>query len=254
MGATEVVPGHVVTLELKRRWTWRGDPYASGRMLAPRIDVPKLGLTPLPLRVFRPAHDLREDYEPFTDPDPYAPLWRRLTEKPRMSYDMDPIAWGALSGGEGDGGEEDLPVCDASDLIEAGDVEGARELLMDTLLRDLRCIDAHEHLGSIEFEHLPQRASQHYEIGVRIGDLSLPPGFDGVLIWGRIYNRPFLRCLHGLGLCHWRLGRAGEALALFERILALNPNDNQGIRFLREALLDGQTWEEFREEELAERR
>jgi len=250
MDATEVVPGHVVTLVLDRRWTWRGDAYATGRMLEPHIEVTKLGLTPLPLREFDLSCDLRSMYEPFRAPDPYAPLWRRLTEKPRECYDMDPIAWGAFS----DAGEsDDLPTCDASDLFEKGDIEGARDLLMDTLLRDLRCLDAHAHLGNIEFDRWPERASLHYEIGVRIGELSLPPGFDGVLIWGRIYNRPFLRCLHGLGLCHWRLGRTGEALAVFERILALNPNDNQGIRILRQALLEGGTWEEFREDELAGR-
>ncbi len=42
--ATEVVPGHLVTLQLSKRWTWRGDQYATGRMLDPRIDVAKLGL------------------------------------------------------------------------------------------------------------------------------------------------------------------------------------------------------------------
>ncbi len=48
--APQVVPGHVVTLVLSKRWTWRGDRYASGQMLDPHIDVAKLGLTPLPLR------------------------------------------------------------------------------------------------------------------------------------------------------------------------------------------------------------
>jgi hypothetical protein len=27
--------------------------------------------------------------------------------------------------------------------------------------------------------------------------------FDGVLPWGQIDNRPFLRCMHGFGLCLW---------------------------------------------------
>jgi hypothetical protein len=55
----------------------------------------------------------------------------------------------------------------------------------------------------------------------------LPPDFESALIW---------------------------ALASFERNLALNPNDNEGVRFLREALLEGEAREEFREEEVAERR
>ncbi len=40
-------------------------------------------------------------------------------------------------------------------------------------------------------------AIKHYKIGRRIGELSLGAGFDGVLPWGWIDNRPFLRCTHG---------------------------------------------------------
>jgi hypothetical protein len=248
--AWKVVPGHVVTLLLEKRWSWRGAAYASGSIENPRIDVARLGLTPLPLREFDSACDLRSVYEPFEDPDPYAPLWRKLTETPRACYDMHPIAWGRLPDAVD---PEDNPVCDASELHEAGDEEGARALLMDVLLRDLRCVDAHAHLGNLEFARCPERAIVHYEVGIRIGELSLPPGFDDVLLWGRIYNRPFLRCLKGHALCLWRLGRAPEAQLEFERILSLNPNDNQGVRFCWQDLREGRTWEELRQEEEAER-
>jgi tetratricopeptide (TPR) repeat protein len=136
--------------------------------------------------------------------------------------------------------------------MEAGDDDGARELLMDALLRDLRCLDAHAHLGNLEFKWRLERALQHYEMGVRIGELSLPPGFAGVLLWGHLYTRPFLRCLHGYGLCLWRLGRVAEAQTVFERILALNPNDNQGVRFCWSELRKGRSWEQMQEAEDAE--
>jgi hypothetical protein len=71
----------------------------------------------------------------------------------------------------------------------------------------------------------------HYEIGVRIGELSLPADFDGLLVWARVDNRAFLRCMHGYGLCLWRLGDFAAAKTVFERILSFNPNDNQGVRF-----------------------
>ena len=48
-GRAPVVPGHLVTLVIERRWTWRGDAYASGKIENLRIDVAKLGLEPLPL-------------------------------------------------------------------------------------------------------------------------------------------------------------------------------------------------------------
>ncbi len=244
----DIVPGHFVELVIDRQWTWRGHAYATGRIENPRIDVEKLGLDPLPLNDGEPM-DLRSIYEPHRDPDPYAPLWRKLTAKPRSSYEMDPIAWGAFPGAD----PEDNPTCDASELAEAGDREGARELLMDVLCSDLRCIDAHAHLGNLEFDRSPRRAIAHYEMGIRIGELSLPPGFDGVLIWGHIYNRPFLRCLHGYGLCLWRLGKIQQADEVFARILSLNPNDNQGVRFCREDILQGRIWEEAYQREQAER-
>jgi tetratricopeptide (TPR) repeat protein len=78
----------------------------------------------------------------------------------------------------------------------------------------------------------PQDAIGHYEVGLRIGELSLGNDFAGVLMWHFIDNRPFLRCMHGYGLCLWRLGRFDEATRVFERMLWLNPSDNQGVRFL----------------------
>lgn len=79
---------------------------------------------------------------------------------------------------------------------------------------------------------------------MRIGELSLNPGFHGVLSWGWIDNRPFLRCMHGYGLCLWRLGKSSEAAAVFERMLWLNPSDNQGERFNLHWIREGRTWEE----------
>ncbi len=80
-----------------------------------------------------------------------------------------------------------------------------------------------------------------------IGELSLGERFEGVLPWGRVDNRPFLRCMHGYGLCLWRLGRFDEAERVFGKMLWLNPSDNQGVRFLLEDIRTGKTWEENRE-------
>ena len=235
----DTVPGHVVTLVINKRWTWRDDTYASGRIENPRIDIGKLGLEPLPLDG-GDLRDLRSAYEPYRDPEPYAPLWRKLTDEPRIGFEMDPIAWGAFPGSDLD----DNPTNEAAELKDLGDLDGARKLLMDALCTDLRCIDAHAHLGNHEFGRRPARAMLHYEIGIRIAELSLPPGFDGVLLWGRIYNRPFLRCLHGYGLCLWRLGKPHEAQQVFERILSLNPNDNQGVRSCWDDVRNGRSWEQ----------
>jgi len=101
---------------------------------------------------------------------------------------------------------------------------------MNLLAADLRCLDAHAHLGNLAFDRDPDTAVRHYDIGVKIGELSLGRDFGGLLSWGFIDNRPFLRCLHGYGLCLWRFGRLREAEKVFTRMLWLNPTDNQGVR------------------------
>ena len=97
---------------------------------------------------------------------------------------------------------------------------------------------------NVIFGSLPKAAIRHFAAGLRIGELSLPDDFHGLLPWGHIDNRPFLRCLHGYGLCLWRLGRIHEAEQVFERILWLNPADNQGARFVIEDVRAKMTWEE----------
>jgi len=242
-----LVPGHIATLTVKRRWTHRGHAYASGTVAGSRFDITKLGLVPLPLSD-RGLYDFASS-EPYRRPEPYAPLWRRLTRKPRPAFEMHAIAWDAIAFSAGD--LDTAPVSDAAELARAGEVDRARELLMDVLAEDLRCIDAHAHLGNLAIDQSPAEAMVHYEIGLRIGELSLEPGFEGLLPWVMLYNRPFLRALHGYGLCHWRLGRLREAEQVFERLLSLNPNDNQGARCCWDDVRNGRTWEEARDRDLA---
>jgi hypothetical protein len=48
---------------------------------------------------------------------------------------------------------------------------------MDVCRADLRCLDAHAHLGNLAFGPMPWKAVvavRHYEVGFRIGELSLP--------------------------------------------------------------------------------
>lgn len=244
-GLKKLVPGHLVTLHLDRRWSTHGERYASGRITNASIDIARLGLEPLPLEGPH-VEDLREVYENYDDPrDPYTALWQRFTATPRETYEFDGIAWGAFP----DVDPDDNLTVEAVELREAGDLAGAHELLALAFVQDLRCIDAHAHLGNWLFRRSPERAILHYEVGMRIGELSAPESFAGVLPWSAIYNRPFLRCLHGYGLCLWRLDRFDDAKRVFERILALNPNDNQGIRFCWYDVCDGRSWKEMDERE-----
>ncbi len=213
-------------------------------LIANRVDIPALGLTPLGLtKVGRwdPKTDmLSDDGDTVTKPSALSDIERQIYKAgPRDEYEFEQV----LPGSHPDNPDSD-PILDAVDLADAGNVPAARKQLMALLAVDLRCLDAHAHLGNLRFDTFPEAALRHYQIGKAIGELSLPPGFRDLLPWGWIDNRPYLRCLHGCGLCLWRLKRQDEALAIFEDMLRRNPMDNQGARFNRNGLMAGRTWEE----------
>ena len=151
-----------------------------------------------------------------------------------------------LPGADPDEPDSD-PILESNDVKDAGDPRQAYAILMKLCQADVRCLDAHAHLGNFAFDLHPALAIRHYEAGFRIGELSLGDHFSGVLPWGYVDNRPFLRCLLGFGLCCWRLGRLEEAACIFDRMLWLNPSDNQGVRCLIGELRAKRSWEDHRE-------
>jgi tetratricopeptide (TPR) repeat protein len=50
--------------------------------------------------------------------------------------------------------------------------------------------------------------------------------------WGFIETRPYMRARHALALTLWRAGERDDAVEHYRDMLRLNPNDNQGIRYL----------------------
>ncbi len=232
----DVVPGEIVTVKPRRQWTYAGHPYLSGEIESTRLDVRALGLVALGLEdmgTWDPEeHYWGEENEPIEE-------WAKpiIARGPRPEFEMEQV----LPGQDPDDPFAD-PITESNDLKDAGEGAEAYQMLMELCQADLRCLDAHAHLGNFVFDHSPKEAVRHYEVGLRIGELSLGNGFDGVLLWGHIDNRPFLRCMHGYGLCLWRLGHHDEAGRVFEKMLWLNPSDNQGVRFLVDAVRAGQAW------------
>jgi tetratricopeptide (TPR) repeat protein len=225
-GLWDVVPGEILIVAPRKQWQYGEYPYLSGEIKTYRLDIPALGLIPLKLKE-NGMWDPKDHY--WGEPDEPIEEWAKLiiSRGPRPEYEMEQV----LPGEDPDDPNTD-PILEAVELKEAGDPQGAHRMLMALLAADLRCLDAHAHLGNFAFDHSPKKAIRHYEVGVRIGELSLGEGFNGVLHWGHINNRPFLRCMHGYGLCLSSLGRHKEAEEVFSRMLWLNPTDNQGVRFL----------------------
>jgi hypothetical protein len=190
------------------------------------------------VRRMKKKRDSNEEDEPIEE-------WAKpiIARGPRQAFEMERI----VPGRDPDDSDSD-PICESNDLKDAGDREAACRILMELCQADLRRLDAHAHLGNFVFDHRPKNAIRHYEVGLRIGGLALGQNFDGLLPLGHIDNRPFLRCMHGFGLCLWRLGRFEEAERIFDGMLWLNPSDNQGVRFLIDEVRSKTAWEDRREE------
>jgi len=155
----------------------------------------------------------------------------------RPMYEMEQV----LPGADPEDFDSD-PILEANELKDRRQITRAKKLLESLLVKDVRCLDAHAHLGNLAFDKQVRTALEHYQRGVLIGELSLGEKFEGVLPWGMIDNRPFLRCLNGLGLCLWRLERFEEAEALFMRLLWMSPSDNLGVRFLLPSVRTRKPW------------
>ena len=235
-GLWGIVPGQIASVTPHKQWRFGTHPYLSGEIASARIDASSLCLEHLRLESYG-EWDPAEEY--WGEEDDPVPAWalRVIAGGCRPLFEMEQVL-------PGDDPDDDWdPIIESNELREAGDGAAARKILMDLCQCDLRCLDAHAHLGNAVFDGSPEIALRHYEVGVRIGELSLDDAFDGVLSWGLIDNRPFLRCLHGYGLCLWRLNRRDEAADVFRRMLWLNPADNQGIRFLAHRLETGESWQ-----------
>lgn len=239
----KIAPGEIATIELKRIWEFGDNKYISGKLINHRIDIQSLDLTPLELRdcgYWDPREAFGEERDKndkiIEETDEYYKAIIKAGKRP--CYEMEQVVPGDTDL------EADGPILDAIYYKNIGEIGTAQDILMDELIMDLRCLDAHAHLGNFMFDSRPEKALIYYNIGMKIGELSLPKDFTGVLLWADIDNRPFFRCLHGYGLCLWKLERFKEAEKVFERMLWLNPPDNQGARFSIYLVKDKKLWRE----------
>jgi hypothetical protein len=212
------------------------EPATKARRLEPNAWLKAL----VPLELY-PQGDWDPAEEYWGEPGEPIEAWAKpiIKRGPRPMYEMEQV----LPGVNPEDFDSD-PIMKANELRDQGKMARAKKLLERLLVKDMRCLDAHAHLGNMAFDEQARTALDHYQRGVLIGELSLGGKFEGVLPWGMIDNRPFLRCLNGLGLCLWRLERFEEAEGVFVRLLWMSPSDNLGIRFLLPQVRAKKPWTE----------
>jgi len=121
-------------------------------------------------------------------------------------------------------------------MYDAWEAEGKKriKLAREALSISEDCADAYVLLAE-ESAKSVEEARELYEQGVRAGERTLPANAfeqDVGHFWGLIETRPYMRARLGLAQCLWSLGNRREAIEHLTDMLRLNPNDNQGVRWL----------------------
>jgi len=118
------------------------------------------------------------------------------------------------------------------DLLEVGDEDEAGRYFFKSTETDPTYADGYNHLGNIAWRKGDwAQADGLYRKALELAGpevSNIPKGS----FWGILESRPYMRAFHGLGLTAWKQGRLNEAIGIFRQMLKLNPNDNQGARYL----------------------
>jgi tetratricopeptide (TPR) repeat protein len=96
------------------------------------------------------------------------------------------------------------------------------------------CADAYVLLAEEEAESV-EEALEYYRKGVEAGKQALgPKGFKEYAghFWGFLETRPYMRARAGLAATLNALGQVDAAISHYHDMLRLNPNDNQGLRYV----------------------
>jgi tetratricopeptide (TPR) repeat protein len=141
-----------------------------------------------------------------------------------------PSALDGLSDAEADARQEAQEL--AFDAMEAETEAQARKLAKRALSKDPDCVDALVVLAGIETDS-PKQMIERLQMAVAAGERSLGSRFikeNQGYFWGLIETRPYMRAMERLADLKRGVGMNLDAIKHYEKMLALNPNDNQGVR------------------------
>ena len=118
------------------------------------------------------------------------------------------------------------------DLLEQGNEEEAGCYFFKSIGVDPTYADGYNHLANIVWRKRDWgQAESLYRKAISFAEPEIKNVRRGAF-WGTFESRPYMRALQGLGLTAWKQGRLEEAKDIFLKMLKLNVNDNQGVRYL----------------------
>lgn len=113
-----------------------------------------------------------------------------------------------------------------------------KKLIKQALELDPNNADAYNYLASLEKNI--DKAIIIFEKAIKAGEKALGKKFfkeEKGHFWGMLETRPYMRAKAGLADCFYAKKEVDKAIEIYEEMLELNPNDNQGIRYLLSTLL-----------------
>lgn len=125
-------------------------------------------------------------------------------------------------------------------VIKAQDETPAKgkKLIEQALALDSDNADAYNYLASLETD--VDKALAVYRQAVEAGERSLGEKFmkeNKGHFWGLIETRPYMRAKAGVADCLYAKNRMNAAVEVYREMIELNPNDNQGVRYLLSTIL-----------------
>ena len=113
-----------------------------------------------------------------------------------------------------------------------------KKLIKQALELDPDNADAYNFLASMEND--VDKALALYRQAVEAGERALGEEFmkeEKGHFWGMIETRPYMRAKAGVAGCLHAKNRINAAVEVYREMIELNPNDNQGVRYLLSTIL-----------------
>jgi tetratricopeptide (TPR) repeat protein len=135
---------------------------------------------------------------------------------------------------------EDADISRAQDLVYNGwelmaqDPREAKTCFDKAIKLDPELADAYNGLAEVAvYRGNAKAAEEHYRKAYEKAKAGLGSEEKKAFAWwGELETRPYMRARHGLGVLCLQTKRYDEAIGEFKALLKLNPNDNQGVRYL----------------------